>query len=83
MLLLSLFKDPSSFFMNIWSFMQELLALGERIGNVITGLPEETISRHLKTKRFSPVAECMNQDAETCVVCQVILSSLHCYVCFT
>lgn len=50
---------------------EELLDLGERIGNVITGLPEETILSHLKTKWYSPMAVNRNQDMETCVVCQV------------
>ncbi|PIA31297.1 hypothetical protein AQUCO_05100081v1 [Aquilegia coerulea] len=51
---------------------EELLALGERIGNVITGLPEETILRHLKTRLYmSSGAEDVNHETETCIVCQV------------
>ncbi|KAL7619058.1 hypothetical protein Lser_V15G00831 [Lactuca serriola] len=47
---------------------EELLALEERIGNVNTGLSEETISKHLKTKQY--VAEIGQPDAEPCCVCQ-------------
>ncbi|CAI9267067.1 unnamed protein product [Lactuca saligna] len=47
---------------------EELLALEERIGNVNTGLNEETISKHLKTKQY--VAETGQPDAEPCCVCQ-------------
>jgi E3 ubiquitin-protein ligase Arkadia len=44
---------------------EELLALEERIGNVSTGLSEETISSRLKMKKRSIV-----QGAEPCCVCQ-------------
>lgn len=48
---------------------EELLALEERIGNVNTGLNEETIKKHLKLKKYSaePGSQC---DAEPCCVCQ-------------
>ncbi|XP_043688955.1 probable E3 ubiquitin-protein ligase ZFP1 [Telopea speciosissima] len=58
---------------------EELLALGERIGNVKTGLKKETIIRHLKTRYYVSPAACINledeplgtdQEAETCVICQ-------------
>ncbi|KAF9608717.1 hypothetical protein IFM89_010849 [Coptis chinensis] len=52
----------------------ELLALGEQIGSVITGLPEETILRHLKTRVYiSSASKDMNNEVETgtCIVCQV------------
>ncbi|XP_057424032.1 probable E3 ubiquitin-protein ligase RHG1A [Lotus japonicus] len=48
---------------------EELLALEERIGNVNTGLTEETIMKLLKQKKYS--AEPGSQgDAEPCCVCQ-------------
>ncbi|KAI3684704.1 hypothetical protein L6452_33929 [Arctium lappa] len=47
---------------------EELLALEERIGNVNTGLTEETISKHLKQKQY--VAVTGQPDAEPCCVCQ-------------
>ncbi|KAI9118092.1 hypothetical protein K1719_010424 [Acacia pycnantha] len=48
---------------------EELLALGERIGNVSTGLREETILKLLKQKKYS-VEEGSQCDAEPCCVCQ-------------
>ncbi|KAL5698002.1 RING-type E3 ubiquitin transferase [Ranunculus cassubicifolius] len=51
---------------------EELLALGERIGNVVTGFPKETISSHLKTKVYhSTTTKDTNNETETCTVCQV------------
>ncbi|KAK9085441.1 hypothetical protein Sjap_025852 [Stephania japonica] len=52
---------------------QELLALGERIGNVKTGLSEENISRSLKTRvHSSSCREDINCDMrETCIICQL------------
>ncbi|KAE9586808.1 putative transcription factor C2H2 family [Lupinus albus] len=48
---------------------EELLALEERIGNVSTGLSEETILKLLKQKKY--VAESVSEiDAEPCCVCQ-------------
>ncbi|KAH1244451.1 putative E3 ubiquitin-protein ligase RHG1A [Glycine max] len=48
---------------------EELLALEERIGNVSTGLSEETVLKHLKQRKHS--AEKGPQiDAEPCCVCQ-------------
>lgn len=47
---------------------EELLALEERIGNVSTGLTEETISKHLKQKQY--VVHTGQPDAEPCCVCQ-------------
>ncbi|XP_019437961.1 PREDICTED: probable E3 ubiquitin-protein ligase RHG1A [Lupinus angustifolius] len=48
---------------------EELLALEERIGNVSTGLSEETILKLLKHKKY--VAETGSEiDAEPCCVCQ-------------
>lgn len=62
--------------------MQELLALGERIGNVSTGLTEEIIKTQLKTRNFVSSATVVNleeeeegssldQDADYCIICQV------------
>ncbi|GMP65926.1 hypothetical protein CsSME_00026506 [Camellia sinensis var. sinensis] len=55
----------------------ELLALGERIGNVATGLSEKTISSHLKTRMYisSPTlnleeAASLDQETDFCVICQ-------------
>ncbi|XP_028763670.1 probable E3 ubiquitin-protein ligase ZFP1 [Neltuma alba] len=54
---------------------EELLALGERIGNVSTGLSEETITTQLKTKTFESSAanpeEAASEDEETdsCIIC--------------
>ncbi|KAK9092788.1 hypothetical protein Syun_027699 [Stephania yunnanensis] len=52
---------------------EELLALGERIGNVKTGLSEENISRSLKTRvHSSSCREDINCDMrETCIICQL------------
>ncbi|KAK7291109.1 hypothetical protein RIF29_06002 [Crotalaria pallida] len=48
---------------------EELLALEERIGNVSTGLSEETVLKHLKRKKYS-VATGSQHEAEPCCVCQ-------------
>ncbi|XP_020239593.1 probable E3 ubiquitin-protein ligase RHG1A [Cajanus cajan] len=48
---------------------EELLALEERIGNVSTGLSEETVLKHLKQKKHS-VEKGSQIDAEPCCVCQ-------------
>ncbi|KAM1118940.1 hypothetical protein ACFX2I_043195 [Malus domestica] len=47
---------------------EELLALEERIGNVNTGLSEETISKRLKHKKYIAVGS--SADTEPCCVCQ-------------
>ncbi|GFP79638.1 probable E3 ubiquitin-protein ligase hip1 [Phtheirospermum japonicum] len=58
---------------------EELLALGEQIGSVGTGLSKEFIKNNLKTRTFTPVPACINLEVvpsaeqETvnfCVVCQ-------------
>lgn len=46
------------------------MALEERIGNVSTGLSEETIMKLLKHKKYS-VEEGSQVEAEPCCVCQV------------
>jgi len=53
--------------------------LGERIGNVSTGLSEETITNQLKTKSYSSIATginleeeaCDDQETDSCIICQV------------
>lgn len=47
---------------------EELLALEERIGNVSTGLSEETISFRLKHKKYIAVGS--QAETEPCCVCQ-------------
>ncbi|MCI02629.1 E3 ubiquitin-protein ligase RLIM-like, partial [Trifolium medium] len=49
---------------------EELLALEERIGNVSTGLNEETIMKHLKLKKYSVDESGSQNEAEPCCVCQ-------------
>ncbi|KAE8703281.1 hypothetical protein F3Y22_tig00110472pilonHSYRG00205 [Hibiscus syriacus] len=57
---------------------EELLALGERIGNVNAGLSDETIRRKLKTRLYSTFATNINleevapvdQEPEFCTICQ-------------
>ncbi|XP_009762157.1 putative E3 ubiquitin-protein ligase ZFP1 [Nicotiana tabacum] len=57
---------------------EELLALGEQIGNVTTGLSDEIIISHLKTRIFSPTgipctlesAACLDHETDFCVICQ-------------
>lgn len=63
--------------LEIW--VQDLLALGERIGNVSTGLSEEAISNQLKTKTYLAHATSVNeeeaasndQETDSCMICQV------------
>lgn len=53
--------------------------MGELIGNVSTGLSEETIATQLKTKTYATLAtdinleEAASDDPETdsCIICQV------------
>ncbi|XP_022732881.1 probable E3 ubiquitin-protein ligase ZFP1 isoform X2 [Durio zibethinus] len=57
---------------------EELLALGERIGNVNTGLSEETVMSKLKTRTYSTFATNINlkeaapidQEPDSCIICQ-------------
>ncbi|CAN8287602.1 unnamed protein product [Cochlearia groenlandica] len=48
---------------------EELLALEERIGNVCTGVNEDTISKRLKQRKFKSTPKSPH-DAEPCCVCQ-------------
>lgn len=57
---------------------EDLLALGERIGSVSTGLSEETIAAQLKTKTYLKTAPATNseeaasddREADSCIICQ-------------
>ncbi|PKI37678.1 hypothetical protein CRG98_041971 [Punica granatum] len=56
---------------------EELLALGELIGSVNTGLPEETITSQLKTRTWASMVSinleelpCEDQEAASCIICQ-------------
>ncbi|XP_068654357.1 probable E3 ubiquitin-protein ligase HIP1 [Aristolochia californica] len=49
---------------------EELLALEERIGNVNTGLSEETVLKCLKQRIYVLVTARETQDVEPCCVCQ-------------
>lgn len=49
---------------------EELLALTERIGNVNTGLSEETILKCLKQRKYISLTEETPSEVEPCCVCQ-------------
>ncbi|XP_015899193.2 probable E3 ubiquitin-protein ligase ZFP1 isoform X1 [Ziziphus jujuba] len=57
---------------------EELLALGERIGNVSTGLSEDAIIRQLKLRTYFSSSTTINleeaewtvKEAEACIICQ-------------
>ncbi|KAL1822143.1 hypothetical protein ACET3Z_008921 [Daucus carota] len=49
---------------------EELLALEERIGNVNTGVSEETISSHLKQSKYTVSETTESQEPEPCCICQ-------------
>ncbi|XP_022884819.1 probable E3 ubiquitin-protein ligase RHG1A isoform X1 [Olea europaea var. sylvestris] len=49
---------------------EELLALEERIGNVCTGLNEETILRHMKQRKYVDVRKEGEVESEPCCICQ-------------
>ncbi|KAI3466076.1 hypothetical protein Pfo_022739 [Paulownia fortunei] len=50
---------------------EELLALGEQIGSVGTGLSEEFIRKNLKIRTFTSSAACLNLEEETCLDQQI------------
>ncbi|KAH9758182.1 putative E3 ubiquitin-protein ligase RHG1A [Citrus sinensis] len=50
---------------------EELLALEERIGNVSTGLTEETIKNRLKQQKYS-ISLGSQQEQEPCCICQAM-----------
>ncbi|KAJ6807844.1 putative E3 ubiquitin-protein ligase HIP1 isoform X1 [Iris pallida] len=49
---------------------EELLALEERIGNVSTGLSEETVLKYLKQWKYICLSEETDKEVEPCCVCQ-------------
>ncbi|XP_057469831.1 E3 ubiquitin-protein ligase MBR2-like isoform X2 [Actinidia eriantha] len=49
---------------------EELLALEERIGNVSTGLSEETVLSSLKQRKYFSIAMGTRSEVEPCCVCQ-------------
>ncbi|CAK7329897.1 unnamed protein product [Dovyalis caffra] len=49
---------------------EELLALEERIGDVSTGLSEETILKLMKQKKHVPISTESPADLEPCCICQ-------------
>ncbi|GMI88253.1 MED25 BINDING RING-H2 PROTEIN 2 [Hibiscus trionum] len=49
---------------------EELLALEERIGDVSTGLNEETIMKLMKQKKYSSTTTESTQEREPCCICQ-------------
>jgi E3 ubiquitin-protein ligase Arkadia len=57
------------------AFFQELLALEERIGNVNTGLSEETVTKLLKQRKFLSWRLNASSDNEPCCICQVLICS--------
>lgn len=57
--------------------------MGERIGNINTGLTEEIIVRHLKTRIYlvessaeQKRSPCVNQENNFCIICQVLLTTI-------
>lgn len=50
---------------------QELLALEERIGDVSTGLSEETIMKIMKREKYMSTETESPTDLEPCCICQV------------
>ena len=61
-------------------FFQELLALEERIGNVCTGLKEETIMNGLKQRKYVENGSKDLVDTEPCSICRVITFSSTCNI---
>ncbi|GLT47306.1 hypothetical protein SLA2020_210110 [Shorea laevis] len=49
---------------------EELLALEEQIGDVSTGLSEETILELMKQQKYMSIASQTSQDIEPCCICQ-------------
>lgn len=71
---------PSSYdSCNLFYSMQELLALGEQIGSVGSGLSDDFILEHLKIRVFALFkfssepedASSSDQETNSCVICQV------------
>ncbi|KAG8641226.1 hypothetical protein MANES_13G122800v8 [Manihot esculenta] len=59
---------------------EELLALGERIGNVSTGLSEDVFQAHIKRKMYEAAVVESPLEEEPCCICQV--RSVHYYFLF-
>ena len=52
--------------------LQELLALGERIGTVSTGLSDGALSECLKRSIYVPTTSTIHEDGDLkCIICQV------------
>ncbi|GAB4852211.1 hypothetical protein Ancab_016403 [Ancistrocladus abbreviatus] len=49
---------------------EELLALEERIGNVCTGLSEETVMTRMKQRKYLSLMSVDQTEAEPCCICQ-------------
>ncbi|XP_078151077.1 putative E3 ubiquitin-protein ligase HIP1 isoform X2 [Carex rostrata] len=49
---------------------EELLALEERIGNVSTGLTEESVAKRLKQHKYSSLNRHISMEEEPCCICQ-------------
>lgn len=50
---------------------EELLALGERIGTVSTGLSDDALSKCLKRSLYVPTASSSQEDGDIkCIICQ-------------
>ncbi|KAK6939625.1 Zinc finger, RING-type, partial [Dillenia turbinata] len=56
--------------LDVYNMSYESLALEEHIGNVITGLSEETIWKHLKQRKHLAVAISAQSEEEPCCICQ-------------
>jgi hypothetical protein len=65
-------------------FVQELLALGERIGHVSTGLTEEKVMSGLKQWKYLhiPLEVEPPTGVEPCCICQVIQMIVFSFTCF-
>ena len=53
------------------------MALEERIGDVCTGLSEETILKQLKQRKYWSVARGAEVEVEPCCICQVMIYSFY------
>lgn len=51
--------------------LQELLALGERIGNVNTGLSDHMVMKHLRRRKYSSATAKESAVDEPCCICRV------------
>lgn len=59
-----------------WLVYQELLALEERIGDVSTGLSEDTILKLMKQQKYFNIGIESPPDLEPCCICQVWAMSI-------